>query len=186
MNEKTKEAIEMFLESVGVDLENEHYKETPTRVANMYSILLEKDDPSQHVKLFKNANKSDHPITLTNISAYGFCPHHLLPFYGQVAIAYIPNENVIGLSKLGRIARSYFKTLKTQEDITVEIADFIMNSDLKPKAVAIIVDAQHMCLSQRGARMHGLTTRTSHSINFERFESFENLVNLRHDNIFKY
>ena len=187
--ELMEESIRMFLKAINVNLEDEHFKDTPKRVAEMNAILFDKRDPNQYVKMFKNEGYFK-PVMQANINFYSYCAHHLQPFYGQIAIAYIPDKTIIGLSKLSRIARTFTRKPTTQEQLTTEIGRFLQICDLKPKGVAIIILSSHMCLSKRGVRSHGLITRTEFSSgqykNDTLFERFERFVNKNTNEIFRY
>lgn len=158
--EKVKQSCKLFLEGIGEDLNREGLIETPDRVAKMYKIMLGgyNIDNKEHVKLFKA--ESNDMITLSNISFLGYCEHHIVPFHGKLHIAYIPNEHIIGISKLVRIARTFTKRLQVQERLVKEIADEFERL-LKPLGVAVQIQAQHGCLSYRGARSHGSIMTTT-------------------------
>lgn len=178
-NKKMQKSVKLFLEATG-HKKDEHTKETPKRAADMWEILLGGNfiDPSKYIKLFPAESSS--PVMVCNQTFHSFCAHHTLPFYGKFSVMYLPNKNLIGLSKLGRIFRSFTKRLQVQERLTRDFADFLFNSELKPRGVAVIVDAQHMCMSMRGVRNHGSYTRTFeikgvlHEKQFELFERTHN------------
>lgn len=153
--EGMKKAIERFLEALGDDFANNpNTKDTPERVSKMYEILLGGDDcnPDEYLTLFPA--KSNDMVVLANIPFYSFCSHHLLPFIGKLHIAYLPDKEVVGISKLVRFARVYAKQLNLQEDLTQNIADALVKY-LKPKGVMVKLEASHMCMVLRGVRAHG-------------------------------
>lgn len=118
------------------------------------------EDPKQHIKLF-NEQSNDEMVIVKDIPFYSMCEHHLLPFFGKAHIGYIPSDNkIIGLSKLARIVDNFAKKPQVQERLTSDIADFL-NDNLQPKGVAVIMEAEHMCMTMRGARAAGSKTQTS-------------------------
>ena len=155
-------AVRDILKAVGEDVEREGLLETPKRVANMYEELFSglNDDPHKHLKLF-NEVSNDEMVIVRDIPFSSMCEHHLLPFVGKAHIAYIPSDNkIIGLSKLARIVDNFAKRPQVQERLTSDIADFL-NDNLNPKGVAVIIEAEHMCMSIRGAKASGSQTQTS-------------------------
>lgn len=155
-------AVKEILAAIGEDPEREGLAETPFRVAKMYQEIFSgiEDDPSRHLKIF-NESSSDDMIIVRGIPLYSMCEHHLIPFMGQAHIAYIPSEGrVIGLSKLARIVDSYAKKPQLQERLTAQIADFLYDN-VKPRGVAVIIEAEHLCMTMRGARASGSQTQTS-------------------------
>ena len=118
------------------------------------------DDPKRHVKLF-NEEKNEEMVIVRDIPMYSMCEHHLLPFIGRAHIAYIPRDGkVIGLSKLARIVDSFARRPQLQERLTSQIADFL-DEQLDPLGVAVVIEAEHLCMTMRGARASGAQTRTS-------------------------
>ena len=118
------------------------------------------EDPKQHIKLF-NEQSNDEMVIVKDIPFYSMCEHHLLPFFGKAHIGYIPSDNkIIGLSKLARIVDNFAKKPQVQERLTSDIAD-LLNDNLQPKGVAVIMEAEHMCMTMRGARAAGSKTQTS-------------------------
>ena len=160
--EKIERAIRDILEAIGEDPDREGLKETPKRVANMYEEILGgiNQSPEEHLKIF-NEPGNDEMVIVRDIPLYSMCEHHLLPFVGKAHIAYIPNEGrIIGLSKLARIVNVYAKRLQVQERLTAEVADFLYIK-LGAKSVAVIIEAEHLCMTMRGARAAGAKTETS-------------------------
>ncbi len=157
-----KNAVREILVAVGEDPEREGLLETPQRVANMYEELFSglREDPKQHLKMF-NEKSNDEIVIVRDIPFSSMCEHHLLPFVGKAHIAYIPSDNkIIGLSKLARIVDNFAKRPQVQERLTHDIADFL-NENLSPKGVAVIMEAEHSCMTIRGARASGSETQTS-------------------------
>ena len=155
-------AVRDILVAVGENPEREGLKETPKRVANMYEELFcgLHDDPKRHLKLF-DEKSNDEMVIVRDIPFSSMCEHHLLPFVGKAHIAYIPSDNkIIGLSKLARIVDNFAKKPQVQERLTHDIADFL-NDNLSPQGVAVSIEAEHMCMSIRGAKASGSITQTS-------------------------
>ena len=160
--ERIQRAVREILIAVGEDPDREGLVETPKRVANMYEEIFAglEDDPKQYLKLF-NEGKNDEMVIVRDIPMYSMCEHHLLPFIGKAHIAYSPSDGkVIGLSKLARIVNSYAKRPQLQERLTSQVADFL-EENLHPQGVAVLMEAEHLCMTMRGARAAGAKTQTS-------------------------
>lgn len=160
--ERIQNAVREILIAIGENPDREGLVETPKRVANMYEEIFAglTEDPKQHIKLF-NEQSNDEMVIVKDIPFYSMCEHHLLPFFGKAHIGYIPSDNkIIGLSKLARIVDNFAKKPQVQERLTSDIADFL-NDNLQPKGVAVIMEAEHMCMTMRGARAAGSKTQTS-------------------------
>lgn len=160
--ERIQNAVREILIAVGENPDRDGLLETPKRVANMYEEIFAglTEDPKQHIKLF-NEQSNDEMVIVKDIPFYSMCEHHLLPFFGKAHIGYIPSDNkIIGLSKLARIVDNFAKKPQVQERLTSDIADFL-NDNLQPKGVAVIMEAEHMCMTMRGARAAGSKTQTS-------------------------
>lgn len=159
--ERIEKAVREILIAVGEDPDRPGLVETPARVARMYEEVFAglEDDPTRHLKLFDEG--SDEMVIVRDIPMYSMCEHHLLPFVGKAHIAYMPADGkVIGLSKLARIVDSFAKKPQLQERLTSQIADFL-NDNLHPLGVAVVVEAEHLCMTMRGAKASGSQTRTS-------------------------
>lgn len=160
--EKIMNAVRDILEAVGEDPNRAGLLETPKRVANMYEEIFAglHQDPKQHLKFF-DEKSNDEMVIVRDIPFASMCEHHLLPFVGKAHIAYIPSDNkIIGLSKLSRIVDNFAKRPQVQERLTHDIADFL-NDNMNPKGVAVIMEAEHMCMTIRGAKASGSKTQTS-------------------------
>lgn len=160
--ERIEKAVREILIAIGEDPDREGLIETPARVARMYGEVLGglHADPKQHIKIF-NETDNDEMVTVRDIPLYSMCEHHLLPFVGKAHIAYIPkNGKVIGLSKLARIVGDFARRPQLQERLTSQIADFLEEA-LEPQGVAVIIEAEHLCMTMRGARAAGAKTQTS-------------------------
>ncbi len=159
-SEKIKEGVRLILEGIGEDVEREGLLETPERIAKMCEEIFGGlcQDPAEHLK--KQFSAANNNIVLEkNITFYSVCEHHLLPFYGKAHVAYIPNEKVAGLSKLARTVEVYARRPQIQENMTVQIADAI-EKYLEPKGVMVMLEAEHMCMTMRGAKKPGTLTST--------------------------
>ena len=161
--ERIEAAVREILIAIGEDPERDGLLETPKRVARMYEECMGglHDDPSRHLKLFEMTSGCDEMVIVRDIPMYSMCEHHLLPFIGKCHIAYIPKGGrIIGLSKFARIVDNFARRPQVQERLTNQIADFI-NDALEPHGVAVIIEAEHLCMTMRGARAAGSRTQTS-------------------------
>ena len=157
-----EKAIRSLLLAVGENPDREGLKETPARVAKMYQELLcgftgeYKCNPTSF-----SQNHYDEIILLKDIPIYSLCEHHLLPFLGQAHVAYIPDKDrLLGISKLARIVEKYARRFQIQERMTTQIADEIEKS-ISPKGIAVIIKAEHFCMTMRGVKKPGSKTITS-------------------------
>jgi len=159
--ERIRKAAKEILLAIGEDTEREGLKKTPERVARMYAELLGgmHEDPKKHLRSVFTENY-DEIVLLRDIPFYSICEHHLMPFIGSAHVAYLPSGTVLGVSKLARIVDCFARRLQTQERLTYQIADFIMNS-LKPKGVAVVLEASHSCMTIRGIKKPGSVMVTS-------------------------
>ncbi len=160
--ERIEAAVRELLYAIGEDPDREGLVETPNRVARMYEEIFSglEEDPKKHLKIF-NEDNNDEMVIVRDIPLYSICEHHLIPFIGKAHIAYIPgNGKVIGLSKLARIVNCFAKRPQLQERLTAQVADFLYEN-LNPQGVAVVVEAEHLCMTMRGARASGSQTRTS-------------------------
>ncbi len=141
--EKIEQAVRLLLEGIGEDCDREGLKETPGRVARMYEEIFAGMDQSAGEHLSKTFTaENNEMIVEKDISFYSTCEHHLMPFYGKVHIAYIPDGKVVGISKLARTVEVFARRLQIQEKMTAQIADAIME-DLQPKGVIVMAQAEH-------------------------------------------
>lgn len=160
--ERIQLAVREILLAIGENPDREGLLETPSRVAEMYAEIFAglTTDPKMHVKIF-NENQTDEMVIVRDIPLYSMCEHHLLPFVGKAHIAYIPIKGkVIGLSKLARIVDNFAKRPQLQERLTAQVADFL-EKELSPQGVAVVMEAEHLCMTMRGARAAGSVTQTS-------------------------
>jgi GTP cyclohydrolase I len=151
-----------ILENIGEEPQREGLLRTPERVARMFDELTE----GYHVNAEKMINGAlfdvdyDEMVIVKDIDFYSLCEHHLLPFYGQAHVAYIPNGKVIGLSKIPRIVEMFARRLQIQEQMTSQIANFLQ-STLNPQGVAVVVEGMHMCSMMRGVKKANARMKTS-------------------------
>lgn len=158
---RIRRAVREILAAVGEDPDREGLLETPDRVARMYAEIFSglHTDPSVHLhKTF--TQKHDEMVLVRDIEFSSCCEHHLLPFLGKAHIAYLPDGQVVGLSKLARVVDAVAKRPQVQERMTEEIADLIA-TELKPRGVGVIIEASHSCMTIRGVRKPGAMTLTS-------------------------
>ena len=172
--EKIEQAVQLLLEGMGEDVTRSGLVETPERVARMYEEILSGYDDSAERHLGKTFPVTESGMILEkDIQFYSLCEHHLLPFFGKVHIAYVPVDEVVGISKLARTVEVFARRLQIQEQMTDQIADAIAKN-LKTKGVMVLVEAEHMCVSMRGIKKSGSKTVTIASRG-----CFENDQNLR-------
>lgn len=158
--EKIQKAVTMILEAIGENPEREGLRETPQRVARMYAELTSGYNDSAKTHLSKVFTAENAEVVLEkDITFHSLCEHHMLPFFGKVHIAYIPNGKVVGLSKLARVVETFARRLQIQEQMTNQIADAI-NDELSPKGVFVIIEAEHTCMTMRGIKKIGSKTVT--------------------------
>lgn len=169
--EKVEKAIYTILQEIGENPEREGLKETPKRVARMYEEIYSGVTKSNEElilelnKTFAESDKDDAEkfgdmVIVKDIPFYSTCEHHLIPFFGKAHIAYIPNEKVIGLSKIARLVEAIARRPQVQERITKDVADCIEKM-LDPVGVIVVMQAEHLCMSMRGVKKPGTKTVTS-------------------------
>ncbi len=158
--EKIKQGVRILLEGLGEDVTREGLLETPDRIARMYEEIFGgmQEHSEEYLKKTFHVKNNDMVIE-KDITFYSTCEHHMLPFYGKVHIAYIPDGKVVGLSKLARTVEVYAKRLQLQEQMTSQIAEALMKH-LKPKGVLVMTEAEHMCMTMRGIKKPGSKTVT--------------------------
>jgi GTP cyclohydrolase I len=161
--EKIKAAITTIIEAIGEDPQREGLLGTPERVAEMYGELFAgiAKDPKEELAVGFEAGHRE-MVILRDIPFYSMCEHHLLPFYGQAHIGYVPNADgrVVGISKLARVVEIIAKRPQLQERMTTQIADAIVEA-LNPQGVAVVVQAEHLCMIMRGIKKPGSNVMTS-------------------------
>ena len=147
-----------LLRAVGADVDSAAFEETPRRVADAYTELL--TPQPFRATTFPNDDGYDELIVARAIPFHSLCMHHLLPFHGVAHVGYLPDERIIGLSKLGRVVEFFSRDLQIQERLTTQIADWLQ-LQLEPKGVGVVLEAEHLCMSLRGVQKLGAKTVTS-------------------------
>jgi GTP cyclohydrolase I len=159
--EKIKQAVHDILIAIGEDPSREGIKDTPRRIAEMYAEVFRgmKEDPKEVLSVGFEEGHNE-MVILKDIPFYSMCEHHLLPFYGMVHIGYIPKGRVVGASKLGRVVEILAKRPQLQERLTTQIANTIVEA-MQPEGVAVVIEAEHMCMTMRGVKKPGSNIVTS-------------------------
>ncbi len=160
--EAIQQATKDILLAVGEDPEREGLKRTPQRISRMYEELLAgyEINPDTIINGALFDVEYDEMVLVRDIEFYSLCEHHMLPFIGRAHVAYIPNDKVVGLSKIPRIVDMFARRLQVQERMTRQIADFIRDL-LKPQGVAVVVEGLHLCMMMRGGKKHNARMTTS-------------------------
>lgn len=163
MNLKNIEkGVRLILQGIGEDLKRAGLQKTPERVARMLEEILGgiHEDPAEQLQVIQG-EKHDEMVLIKNIPLYSMCEHHLLPFAGVAHVAYIPKGGrIVGLSKIARVVEILSRRLQIQERLTKQIADLI-NETMNPLGVMVVIEAEHMCMSMRGAKKPKSITVTS-------------------------
>jgi GTP cyclohydrolase I len=161
--EEVQEAVRTLLRWVGEDPEREGLRDTPMRHAKAWREYCAgyDEDPGMHLaRTFEEVAGYDEIVLLKDIPFQSHCEHHLAPIIGKASIAYLPKDRVVGISKLARVLHGYARRLQIQERLTAEIAQSIWEH-LKPAGVAVVIEAQHGCMTGRGVKTHGVGMVTS-------------------------
>lgn len=156
-------AVKTLLRWAGDNPDREGLLDTPTRVAKAYGELFGGylEDPAAELgRTFEEVAGYDDMVLIKDISFYSHCEHHMVPIIGKAHIAYLPDGKVVGLSKIARVVDIFARRLQTQETMTAQISSCIADV-LQPRGVAILIEAEHMCMAMRGIRLQGSTTLTS-------------------------
>ena len=164
--EEAEAAVKTLIAWAGDDPTREGLIETPKRVVKSYEEFYEgydKDPKEILSKVFEEIEGYDEIVLVKDIPLQSHCEHHMVPIIGKAHVGYLPDQRVVGLSKLARVVDMFGKRLQTQETMTAQIADTI-NDVLQPKGVAVVIDAEHQCMSSRGVNKHGSSTITSRMI----------------------
>jgi len=158
---KIESAIKLLLEGIGEDINREGLRETPGRIARMYEEIFAGMDDDAKLHLTKTfVVENNEMIVEKDIVFYSTCEHHLMPFFGKAHVAYIPDGQVVGLSKLARTVETFARRPQLQEQLTHQIADAVM-LHLKPKGVMVMIEAEHLCMTMRGVKKPGSQTVTT-------------------------
>lgn len=173
--EEAEDAVRTILAWIGENPDREGLVETPRRFIDAYEEYFNGYNIAGDQvlkKTFTDVGGYNDIVLLKDISFNSFCEHHMAPFIGKAHIAYLPSDRVVGISKLARLVDVYAHRLQTQETMTAEITNAIDQS-LKPRGVAVIIDAEHMCMSLRGVKKHDVSTITTRFTG--EFDTNENL-----------
>lgn len=158
---RIEEAYRAIIEAIGEDPEREGLRETPARIARAYAELFMglRVDPASFLNVQFSVDH-DEMVILKDIPFYSICEHHFMPFHGVAAVGYIPDGKVVGLSKLARVVEAFARRPQIQEQLTGQIADTLMDA-LQPDGVAVVIEAEHLCMTQRGVKKPGSRMVTS-------------------------
>jgi GTP cyclohydrolase I len=161
--EEVQEAVRTLIRWAGDDPAREGLLDTPQRVARAWREYAAGygEDPSHHLsRTFEEVGGYDEIVLLKDIPFQSHCEHHLAPIIGKAAIAYLPNEKVVGISKLARVLHGFARRLQVQERLTAQVADCVWDQ-LSPQGVAVVIEASHACMSARGVNTPGVMMTTS-------------------------
>lgn len=157
-----EEAVKTMMRSVGEDPTREGLEKTPERVFKSYKFMFGgyDEDPEEILRSALFSSSNDEMVLIKDIELYSTCEHHLLPIIGRAHVAYIPDGKVVGLSKIPRVVNVFSRRMQIQEQLTEQIADAISET-IKPKGVAVVIQARHMCMEMRGVEKINSTTTSS-------------------------
>lgn len=175
-----KERYKKIIEDLGEDTTRDGLLKTPERAAKAMQFLTQgyEQDPIEILTGAMFKESYNEMVIVKDIELYSLCEHHILPFFGKVHIAYIPNGYIVGLSKLPRIVDVFARRLQVQERLTEQILDCI-NDTLKPQGVAVVVEASHMCMMMRGVqKQNSVTTTSGFRGQFEKIETRNEFLKL--------
>ncbi len=174
------ENYKTIIHGLGEDVTREGLEKTPERVAKAMQFLTHGYalDPLEILKSALFTEDHSQMIVVKNIEVYSMCEHHMLPFFGKAHIAYIPNGKIVGLSKIPRIVDAYARRMQVQERLTDQIKDCIQEA-LQPLGVAVVIEAQHMCMQMRGIeKQNSFTTTSSFTGAFEKNKTRKEFISL--------
>ncbi|AXT49968.1 GTP cyclohydrolase I FolE [Aquimarina sp. BL5] len=173
VTDDVKDKFKSIITDLGEDVSREGIVKTPERAAKAMQFLTQgyHQDPEEILKSAMFKEDYDDMVIVKDIELYSLCEHHMLPFFGKAHIAYIPNGQIVGLSKLPRIVDVFARRLQVQERLTHDILECI-NNTLKPKGVAVVIEASHMCMMMRGVqKQNSVTTTSGFRGQFEKIET---------------
>ncbi|MDA0568937.1 MAG: GTP cyclohydrolase I FolE [Bacteroidetes bacterium] len=159
---KLAEAYRSILVGIGEDAQREGLVKTPERVSKALAFMTSGMDtnPSDILTSALFTEDNDEMVIVRDIEVFSLCEHHMLPFFGKAHVAYIPDGKIVGLSKIPRVVDAFARRLQVQERLTEQIRDCIQDT-LHPKGVAVVIEAQHLCMQMRGVEKQGCVTTTS-------------------------
>ena len=161
--QEAEEAVRTLLKWMGEDIEREGLIDTPKRVAKAYGELFSGYDqnPAEELgRTFEEVGGYDDMVLVKDIAFHSHCEHHMVPIIGKAHVAYLPDGKVLGLSKIARTVDIFARRLQTQENMTAEVA-YSIDEALNPRGVAVMIEAEHMCMAMRGIKKQGSTTTTT-------------------------
>ena len=170
--ERVKKLVRELIIEIGEDPTREGLKDTPRRIADAYGEIFAGYDSDSELSV--QFSEDSETVVAKNIQFYSMCEHHMLPFYGTIQIAYVPNGRVFGISKLVRVVEKFSKRLQIQERITKNIADELYSQGVK--GVAVIADAEHLCMKMRGVKNDAKVTTSAFRGTFEDKKTKEELL----------
>ena len=170
--ERVKKLVRELIIEVGEDPTREGLRETPKRIASMYKEIFAGYDSDSELSV--QFSEDSDVVIARDIQFYSMCEHHMLPFYGTIQIAYVPNGRVFGISKLVRVVEKFSKRLQIQERITKNIADELYAQGVK--GVAVVADAEHLCMKMRGVKNDAKVTTSAFRGTFEDQKTKEELL----------
>ena len=178
--ESLSEHYKGVITNLGEDVTREGLEKTPERVAKAMQYLTHGYDldPAEIIKGAMFTEDHNHMVVVKDIEVYSMCEHHMLPFFGKAHIAYIPNGKIVGLSKIPRVVDAFARRLQVQERLTDQIKNCI-NDTLNPHGVAVVIEAQHMCMQMRGIQKQNSVTTTSSFVGtFEKDSTRKEFISL--------
>ncbi|WP_428697562.1 GTP cyclohydrolase I FolE [Stappia sp.] len=161
--EQAEAAVRTLLAWAGDNPEREGVLDTPKRVAKAYEEIFSGyfQDPAEHLqRTFEDVGGYDDIVLVRGIPFFSHCEHHMLPFIGEAHVAYYPTDGVVGLSKIARVVDIFAKRLQTQENLTAQIVD-ALDTNLAPRGIAVMLEAEHQCMTMRGVQKRGVSTITT-------------------------
>ncbi|GER59260.1 GTP cyclohydrolase 1 [Patiriisocius marinus] len=183
-NEETTEELKNnysnIISGLGEDITREGIVKTPERASKAMQFLTQgyDQDPAEILKGAMFAEDYNDMVIIKDIELYSLCEHHILPFFGKAHVAYIPNGHIVGLSKIPRVVDVFARRLQVQERLTHDILECI-NDTLKPKGVAVVIEASHMCMMMRGVqKQNSVTTTSGFRGQFEKIETRNEFLKL--------
>jgi GTP cyclohydrolase I len=180
VTEKLSDNYKTIIENLGEDVTREGLEKTPERVAKAMQYLTHGYglDPLDILKSALFTEDHHQMIVVKDIEVYSMCEHHMLPFFGKAHVAYIPNGKIVGLSKIPRIVDAFARRMQVQERLTDQIKDCIQEA-LEPLGVAVVIEAQHMCMQMRGIqKQNSVTTTSSFTGAFEKDKTRKEFISL--------
>ncbi len=180
VTDDVKERYENIITELGEDTTRDGLKKTPERAAKAMQFLTQgyDQDPAEILKSAMFKEGYNEMVIVKDIELYSLCEHHILPFFGKAHIAYIPDGYIVGLSKIPRIVDVFSRRLQVQERLTHDILECI-NNTLKPKGVAVVIEASHMCMMMRGVqKQNSVTTTSGFRGQFEKIETRSEFLKL--------